>query len=653
MMETPIRIGVVGAGPRGTIMVGRLCANTAEIVGDRPVVVHLIDPYLSGGGRVWNTGQNRSLLMNTVTGDVTVFTDDTVTCAGPLVYGPTLYQWARSAAAGEFPGLDAETLAEAATLEPWSYASRAFQGSYLRWALHHFIDNAPEHVTVVLHETRAVRLEDGRSGQLLWLEDQDEPLELDSVVLNQGHFEISITERQAELAAFAARHGVNYVPPDNPAERDLSAIPAGEPVILRGLGLNFFDYLILLTVGRGGHFERIGDRLKYHPSGQEPLLYAGSGRGVPYHARAETYQEVVPRYQPTFLDAAAIERLRADAGSGRLDFRAGVWPLVAKEAAWVYYRSLLKERDPAGLRRFEKEYPRLSWGSAELDRLIAELVPDEADRWNWDAIDRPADGLSFPDRASYLTWIRDRLEDDYRHSKLGPAGSARKATAAMMRDLRDEVRQVISHRGLGGNSYHSHIESWFSGMNNFIASGPPAQRIEELTALVDAGLVRFVGPGMRVRADEEHGRFEAFSAAVDEAPVTANWLIEAHLPLTDLRRTTDPLLRGLLDSGECRPHEIPNADGSTYQTGGLDITPVTQQIIRVDGTCHPGRFSYGPPVESVQWVTAIGARPHVNSRTLLQADLIAREALGNGCVTRRTPDGESELSRRLVPSSAG
>jgi hypothetical protein len=645
MMETPIRIGVVGAGPRGTIMVGRLCANAAEIAGDRPVIVHLIDPYLSGGGRVWNTGQHRGLLMNTVTGDVTVFTDKTVTCAGPLHFGPTLYQWARLAAAGEVPGLDDGTVAEATQLKPWSYASRAFQGSYLRWALHHFIDNAPAQIRVELHEKKAVRLEDGSAGrQLVWLDNEPEPLELDSVVLNQGHFDISVTPSQAELSEFADQHDIHYLPPANPAETDLSAIPAAEPVILRGLGLNFFDYLILLTVGRGGRFERMGDRLVYHRSGQEPVLYAGSGRGVPYHARAETFEEVVPRYQPTFLDAAAIERLRADAGSGRLDFRAGVWPLVAKEAAWVYYRSLLSQRDPAGLRRFESEYPALNWGSEALDKLITELVPDERDRWSWDDIDRPAEGLSFTDRASYSAWIRTRLEDDYRHSKLGPAGSARKATAAMMRDLRDEVRQVISHRGLSGESYRRHIDGWFSGMNNFVASGPPASRIQELAALVDAGLVVFIGPGMRVRADEDYGRFEAESPVIEEPAVVSRWLIEAHLPLTDLRRTVDPLLRGLLRQGECRPHEIPNADGGAYQTGGLDITPVTQQLVRADGTCHPSRFCYGPPVESVQWVTAIGARPHVNSRTLLQADIIARESLGNGT----TSAGNTAASDRLL-----
>ena len=62
-------------------------------------------------------------------------------------------------------------------------------------------------------------------------------------------------------------------------------------------------------------------------------------------------------------------------------------------------------------------------------------------------------------------------------SKFGPGGSALKATTAMLRDLRDQVRQVISHRGISGNSYHQHIDRWFSGLNSFISSGPPASRV--------------------------------------------------------------------------------------------------------------------------------------------------------------------------------
>jgi hypothetical protein len=35
---------------------------------------------------------------------------------------------------------------------------------------------------------------------------------------------------------------------ENPADVDLSVIAPGENVFLRGLGLNFFDYMALLTI---------------------------------------------------------------------------------------------------------------------------------------------------------------------------------------------------------------------------------------------------------------------------------------------------------------------------------------------------------------------------------------------------------------------
>jgi uncharacterized NAD(P)/FAD-binding protein YdhS len=617
----PVRIAVVGAGPRGTIMLDRICANAALL----PVEVHVIDPYPPGGGRVWRTGQNRHVLMNTVAGDITVFTDDTVRCAGPVRPGPTQYRWAGMVASGEAGGLDDWAVAEARTLRPWSYPTRAFQGHYLGWALDHIVRTAPSGVRPVFHRTRAVALDDRPDGrQSLRLEGRAGPLTVDGVVLSMGHFDVTPTPAQQELGEFAARRGMTYLPPANPTEIDLGGIAAGEPVIVRGLGLTFFDYMALLTVGRGGRFTRAGGRLVYRPSGAEPVLYAGSGRGVPFTARAEVHREVVPRYRPRFLTAEVIKALRDRAGTGRLDFMADVWPWVARETAWVYYRHLLRG---AALTRFEAEFPALPLGTPELDSLLADLVPDPARRWDWARLDRPADGMGFGSRREYSAWIRGRLRDDHEQARLGAAGSAVKATTAMLRDLRGEIRQVISHRGIGGTSYREHVDGWFSGLINYIASGPPASRIEELRALADAGVVRFVGPRMRVIADRSAGAFLACSPAVADEQVRAGALIEAHLPLTDLRRTTDPLLGHLLGRGMCRPHDIPDADGSLVQTGGLDITEGTHQVVGIDGVAHPGRFSYGPPVESVQWVTAIGARPHVNSGILLQADTIARAAL--------------------------
>ncbi|WP_225850246.1 FAD/NAD(P)-binding domain-containing protein [Streptomyces sp. HPF1205] len=639
MSPRTIRICIVGAGPRGTVAFERICANAPLLSPGQDVHVHVIDPYPVGGGRVWKFDQPRELLMNTVAGDVTVFTDPTVTCEGPLTPGPTQYQWARMVADGRVTDVSDEAKAEAAVMEPWSYASRAFQGEYLSWAFRHIAARAPFEVSVRVHRTRAVSVADCPDGmQEVRLEGEDLPLRVDAVILAQGHYDVAPTTREQRLVDFAARHGLSYVAPNSPAEADLSGIRAGQPVVLRGLGLNFYDYMVLLSQGRGGRFVTEGDRLRYLPSGDEPVLYAGSGRGMPYRARAEIKKEIVPRYQPDFLTAERIARLRRDAGTGRTDFVRDLFPLVAKEVGWVYYRALLRDQSPAAHARLVAEYPALEWGTPAMERLIEELVPDPELRFDWKRLDRPADGVGFRGQADFRAWILGQLAEDLRHSRLGPARSAVKAAAAVMRDLRDEVRQVISHRGISGTSYRDHIDRWFSGLNNYAASGPPATRVAQLLALVEAGVVEPLGPRMTVTADEGAGVFLASSPDVPGAPVRATALVEAHLPLTDVRRATDPLLASMRAAGQCRPHVIPDAGGEGYETGGLDVTESTFQVVRADGTPHPGRFSYGPPVESVQWVTAIGARPHVNSRTLLQGDAIVRACLRLG-MARLARDG--------------
>ncbi|NEE44991.1 FAD-binding protein, partial [Streptomyces sp. SID8455] len=70
--------------------------------------------------------------------------------------------------------------------------------------------------------------------------------------------------------------------------------------------------MALFSAGRGGSFVREGGRLVYHPSGEEPLMYAFSRRGVPYHARGENEKGASGRYFPRLLTPEAIGRMRAD-----------------------------------------------------------------------------------------------------------------------------------------------------------------------------------------------------------------------------------------------------------------------------------------------------------------------------------------------------
>jgi uncharacterized NAD(P)/FAD-binding protein YdhS len=141
-----------------------------------------------------------------------------------------------------------------------------------------------------------------------------------------------------------------------------------------------------------------------------------------------------------------------------------------------------------------------------------------------------------------------------------------------------------------------------------------------MTALVESGLLTVVGPRLDVRAED--GAFVAHSPDVPRSSVRATTLVEARLPETDVSRTGDQLLAGLLKTGHARPHTL---DG--YATGGVDVTPRPYRLIDRQGKPHARRFAIGVPTEGVHWVTAAGARPGVDSVTLSDADAVARAAL--------------------------
>ncbi|MEV1065361.1 FAD/NAD(P)-binding protein [Streptomyces sp. NPDC050263] len=640
-------IGVVGAGPRGLSVLERLFAQERKSPLRERLTVHLVDPFPPGPGRVWRTAQSAQLLMNTVACQVTLFTDSSVRVEGPIEDGPSLYEWARELARqGDESAVDAATLAEARRLGPDSYPTRAFYGHYLVWVHRRLLATAPSHVTVRSHTARAVALDDpaGPGGpQTLLLDDGTELSGLDAVVLAQGHVPALPTAQERRLAAFAARHALTYLPPDNPADVDLDSVGPGRPVLLRGLGLNFFDYLALFTAGRGGRFVRAGDRLVYRPSGREPRLYAGSRRGVPFHARGENEKGSHGRHEPALLTPRRIEELKARMRGGDwLHFGAHLWPLIDREVGGVYYAALLTARGrDAG--PFTEAYPAAA-DDAEREALLtaADIAP--RDRWDWERIARPYGDRVFDSAADYRAWLLPHLRRDVAEARAGNVTGPLKAALDVLRDLRNEIRLLVDHGGLEGNSHRDDLYGWYTPLNAFLSIGPPASRIEELCALIEAGVVEILPPGLKVTADADAPGGPAFRAATrdtaDAAP-PCTVLIEARLPEPDLRRTADPLLRRLLETGGCRPYRIAGTCGTFYETGGLNVTERPYRVVDATGRPHPRRFAYGVPTESVHWVTAAGIRPGVGSVTLEDSDAIARAVLA---LPAPRPDTDSPAS---------
>jgi uncharacterized NAD(P)/FAD-binding protein YdhS len=641
-----LSVALVGAGPRGTSVLERLCASAPSLLppGTR-LTLHVVDPAPPGPGRVWRTTQSAELLMNTVASQVTLFTDDSVDCSGPIRPGPSLYEWA----GGE--------------LGPDDYPTRAHYGRYLEWVFAEVVREAPPGVRVETHAARAVGLTDAPDGrQTLTLDDGRVLTGLTAVVLAQGHLPVTADPEQRRLASYAAAHGLRHVPPANPADVDLTDVAPGEPVLLRGLGLNFFDHMALLTTGRGGRFVRDGRELRYVPSGREPRLYAGSRRGVPYQARGDNGKGPYGRHTPLVLTPEVVSgfRKRADSGDAP-DFLAEIWPLVAKEVETVYYAALLRGRGfadaefsgPDGAcrdaaepdltaRDFTDRFLAVPHGDPEEARLLDESGVPEGERWSWERLARPYGEREFAGPGQWRAWLLGYLREDAAQAALGNVHGPLKAALDVLRDLRNEIRLIVDHAGLTGASRRDHLDRWYTPLNAFLSIGPPRRRIEELAALITAGVVEVLGPRLEVRCAD--GAWVARSPVVPGSEVRVTTLVEARLPEPDVRRTADELLAGLLAAGQARPHTV---DG--YETGGLDVSPRPYFLIDGQGRPHDRRLAFGVPTEGVHWVTAAGARPGVDSVTLSDADAVARAVLRRAAEeagAMKDPDAERQAEGR-------
>ncbi|MEW1723486.1 FAD/NAD(P)-binding protein [Streptomyces sp. NPDC093109] len=579
MARRTVSVAIVGAGPRGTAVLERLIANLgpAGPWADTPAELHVVEPHTPGAGRVWDPAQPAHLLMNTVAGHATAFPDDTVRMAGPSATGPTLMEWAREHAPG---------------LAPWEHPNRALMGRYLAWAYGRIAASAAPGTRIVFHPTRAVGLDPdaapgGRSR--LRLADGTELL-ADAVVLATGHTDRRPPPEQRALADAAGRHGLLYLPPGHPREARLDLLPPGEPVLVRGLALNFFDQLALLTAGRGGRFEPAGPGgpLRYVPSGREPLVLAGSGRGVPYLARNQVPGEMPAGHTLVHFDEAALGRLTARE-PGTVDFATEVLPLIEREAAAAW--------DRTGVRT--------------------------AGSFDMAALDRPLTGRTFTGREQFGGLLREWLRADMAAAR-APGRSPLKAAAGAVTAVKGQVRRLVAAGVLSGASYRE-LE-WFRSFGAHLSSGPPASRIAELIALSEAGVVEFTGARPTVTVDEEAGRYVMTSPTTGGAPATARALLDAWLPGQDLAETADPLLAGLVADGLARPHRAGTGAG-TEPTGALDVGAADLRVRAADGRPHPHLFAVGIPVEGVHWNTPIGAKARANAEMFRQADTIARAAL--------------------------
>ncbi|MGN7799498.1 FAD/NAD(P)-binding protein [Leifsonia sp. 22587] len=612
---------VVGAGPRAAGWLERFAAARSVAPDRVPVVVHLVDPYPPGPGRIWRREQSALLKLNSMAEDVTMFTDASCAIDGPVVAGPSLLEWAEGVRDGRVPDAEPahpEVAAELRRLSRGDFPTRRLQSHYLDWFLRRTIASLDEDAVVAAHASEVVAVESGVDAERVRLADGT-VLRADSVVYALGHTGSEPSGESAALAAFAERHGLHYQPPAFTADADLSALRPGRLVAVRGMGLAAVDLVVLLTEGRGGRFERDSGGLRYRPSGREPRILIGSRRGVPYRSKISSAlvgEQPALRYlTPQVLAALTRER-------GTLDFRRDVFPLVERELLHGYYRELFTghpERTRLPWERFRDRLDTVDLRSAVYDELVSSALPDPRDHLHLDAFDRPLDGLRFADRAELQDALRAHLRDDL-HRRTAPEHSETLGLFLALLHTMFALAPIGASAAWTEESRTRDLHGWWPAYFSYVASGPPGHRLEELLALSEAGIVEFAGARFDVHADEDAGTFRVSSASVDGSrPVDA--LVDAWLPATDAQRSDNPALRDLARSG----------DGG-FRHGMLRVSPADARVLDGSGRPHPRRWAIGPFTDAP--FAGAFARPGTNALSFRENDRVAQSVLAELSLVR-------------------
>ncbi|MDZ5076408.1 FAD/NAD(P)-binding protein [Nesterenkonia sp. HG001] len=646
-------IAVVGAGPRGTSFLERLLAHLDHVPDPVPQMrIVVLDPAAHGPGRVWDPEQSPLYLMNTPASYPT---------AAPA--GETRHELAASEISLSFARWRRTRLGK---LDDADYPTRADYGRYLT-ELHEdavALLGARDGVEVEARRVQVTRLhryddkgqdgegQDGAArspllgsapGPYRLICDDGAVLAADAVVLALGHVPARLSDSGQHLAEVAGDLGLHYSPPAIPTDVDVDSIPAGETVLVRGMGLNFFDLMIQLSAGRGGRFRHLpenppGRRLEYHRSGGEPHLVAGARRGAPYRAKTTAAGFVPAGIRLVHFTDEAVEG--AERRHDLLDFAAHLWPLIHRDVLRTYYRTLAAvspELFPAGPDAFLVAFDELLTDPGVGEQVLAvqgqHLLHEHAPDVLWfdiRSLGRPFDDLVFDSSDHHRDHMLAYLEDDATTSAAGAASPVKMAIGAL-HAARMELKALISEGRVSTDSQVAEIEGWFEPLVEGLASGPPLQRIEELAALTRAGVVDFLGPDPVFDVDREARAFTAESPWVATEPVRAHRLVEAMMPANRVQMSCSPLVAGLLEDGLARPKEVVDVSGTARAGKGFDVTETPHRLIDAEGTPLEGVYVLGLQLSSVQWGTAIAAEsggdPRSGARTLADADAAAGSIL--------------------------
>src|SRR5579875_247210 len=531
-----IEMALVGLGSWGLCVMERTVSRARRV--RTPVRLHVVEPAQLGGG-VYAAEQPDFLILNNACGQLSLYAAPDGDPLPPYAMG--LHRWA-VVRGYRWVGYECRIGAGGEPILPTDYLPRRLMGEYLAWFYDTLVAYAPANLEIVRHYAAAVDISPALHGREAVLLDNGTTVIVDHVVLTSGH-----TWNEEPGAGGGARYLRPY-----PVEDLDCSVAAGSSVAVAGMGLVGYDVLTALTIGRGGTFtERCdrADRLRYVPSGREPVITLYSRTGVPHCAKSATGVDPYGQYQPVVCTPEEFAALTHPGGSSmrrHVDFQSELLPLIFAEMQARYYlqAALLAggEVESSAVRAVLRQ----GWLNGHYDKAVDGLQP------RYGRFD-PASHLfagsdhHYTSATDYQGRVYDMINDDLTEA-LRPGGSPVKAAQEVLRILRDQLRSAIEFGGLSLDSYVD-FQANVRGRINRLDAGPPLMRSQQLLGLLDAGVVRIpLGPNPTL-ASCPNG-VQLSSTALDEpTAVTVDAVVRGYLDLPSLARSGSPLLSRLYAKG--------------------------------------------------------------------------------------------------------
>jgi hypothetical protein len=574
-----IRIGIVGCGSRGLTVLERLCALACD--GERPIEINVFDPHTPGPG-LHSTEQPEYLMLNTVASQISMFPDQAALGGHSGRQGPNFYEWCLRFKSAE------------RSVRPNEFLPRQWLGEYLAWTYQEVIKGLPNHVRVVHHAKAVDNVEHTDLGGFVLSTGAEKQHQVDWLLITVGH---ALASPVVERPPRRTRRLNAY-----PQPASFEGISSTDIVGIQGLGLSAMDVVAGLTLGRGGRFVRGPQGLKYQPGGQEPRLFMYSRSGLPYRTRPDITPHRVSA-SPLVFTLAAVAAMRAEHPQG-LDFEAHVLPLVKAEMLAEYFGMIAAQRGESSLRiKAEVANAHLL---GDLDGKSLEL----AERFNVPMLDEAAHNPQHlrPPVDNYARWMREYIATDIEETIADLDHSPIKAAVEVWRSCREQLRRVVDNHGLSPESHRIFFRDYAPLVNRMVA-GPQKERHQELLALAEAGVLRWVHSACVMHsADDGAVCVELADAGV----VTLDVLIKAHVSDNREGASQPKIIRQLRENGII--HSL---------TAQGDSVEVDSQ-----GMAQPNLWITGPIVEGSTYYNHYVPSSGSYSRAFVDADRIAREMLG-------------------------